>query len=148
MTLDEVNKECDRKEAIGNTICIAMWAIAIILGLCLHSCKTVQPISTNTRNDSVKIEYRLDSVYLYERDSIYIDRYRSNDTIYLTKEKWLIRYKDKEVAVHDTIYRDREQIEVVQVKVTPKWAWWSLIACIALVAGIVIRIIIKIKTGR
>lgn len=122
--------------------------LAVILAIFLSGCKSIQPISTNTRNDSVKIEYRYDSVYLYERDSIYIDRYRSNDTIYLTKEKWLIRYKDKEVAVHDTIYRDRESRVVEQVKVTPKWAWWSLIACIALVAGIVARIVIKIKTGR
>lgn len=122
--------------------------LAVVFAMFLTGCRTIQPISTDVRNDSVKIEYRYDSVYIYERDSIYIDRYRSSDTVYITKEKWSIRYKDKEVAVHDTIYRDREQVIVQTEKVTPRWAWYCLIACIALVAGIVVRIIIKIKTGR
>lgn len=37
---------------------------------------------------------------------------------------------------------------VVTEKVTPKWAWYCLIACIALVAGIVVRTVIKIYAKR
>lgn len=117
-----------------------------LMAIALSGCKTIQP--TTIVRDSIRVEYRLDSVYLYERDSIYIDRYRSNDTVYITKEKWLTRYKDKIVLQHDTIYRDREQVIVQTEKVIPRWAWYSLIACIALVAGIVIRIIIKIYARR
>lgn len=113
-------------------------------------CKTIQP--TIITRDSVRVEHHLDSVYIYERDSVFIDRWRAGDTVYITKEKWLTRYKDKEVAVHDTIYRDREQVIVQEVKYIPKFykgstiALWILIASV--VIYVVIRIIIKIYARR
>lgn len=119
----------------------------LLLAIAWSGCK-VQAIPTTDHKDSVRVEYRLDSVYVYERDSIYIDRWRTGDTIYITTEKLLTRYKDKMQVVHDTINSIQEREIVVTEKVTPKWAWWSLIACICLVAGIVVRIVIKIYTRR
>lgn len=109
-------------------------------------CKTVQP--TIITRDSVRVEMRLDSIYIYERDSVYVDRWRANDTVYITTEKWRTRYKDKIRLQHDTIVQTKTQTIVQTEKVTPKWAWYCLIACIVLVAGIVVRIIIKIYARR
>lgn len=82
MTLDEMNKECDRKEVIGDTICIAMWAIAIIVGLCLHSCKTVPPISNE--RDSVRIETitKHDTIFQTKADSAALDALLHCDSNY------------------------------------------------------------------
>lgn len=66
------------------------------------SCSTQKCLPEIEYRDSVRIEYRLDSVYHYERDSIYLDR--SSDTIY--KEVFHWRYKDKIVLMHDTIYNN------------------------------------------
>lgn len=53
--------------------------------------------------ESVKTEYRdrleRDSIHLY--DSIFINRWKSNDTVFLTKEKYKYLYRDK--FVRDTI---------------------------------------------
>lgn len=121
--------------------CLAMLALLLLSG-----CKSQQP--TVITRDSVRVEHHIDSVYIYERDSIYIDRWRAGDTVYITKEQWRTRYKDKLQVVHDTINSVQERQIVVTEKVTPRWAWYCLIACICLFAGIVARIVIKIKTGR
>ena len=95
-----------------------MFLILAILGLV--GCKTTAPIVTPTvHTDSVRTSNTHDSIRVYERDSVFIDRYIKADTIYLTKEKWSIKYRDREVAVHDTIYQTQKETEVVQVKYTP-----------------------------
>lgn len=89
--------------------------IAVIASI-LFGCKVEQ---IPTRTDSVRVEYRLDSIYLYERDSIYVDRWRENDTIYITTEKWMTRYKDVIKIQHDTI--KSENTIVQEVKYTPSF---------------------------
>ena len=78
---------------------------AIILWLCLHlvGCKTVQSSTAVHNRDSVRVEVRLDSIYIYEHDSIYRDRWRQGDTVFVQVEKWKTRYRDKLREVHDTI---------------------------------------------
>lgn len=75
--------------------------LTVILCVCFGGCKTVQ--SASHSRDSIRVEYRLDSVYVYQHDSIFRDRRRSGDTVYVTVEKWQTRYKDKLREVHDTI---------------------------------------------
>ncbi len=105
---------------------------------CMTSCKHVEPIVQIEYRDSVRLEYKHDSIYLYEKDSIYIDRWRSGDTVYLTTEKWLTRYKDKIIEVHDTLIIDKSKTETVQVKYVPKfyktctWGFWIIIVCVVL----------------
>ena len=79
--------------------------IIIILWLCLHlvGCKTIQQQTAVHNCDSVRIEVRLDSIYIYEHDSIYRDRWRQGDTVFVQVEKWRTRYRDKLREVHDTI---------------------------------------------
>ena len=77
----------------------------LILWLCLHlvGCKTIQQQTAVHNRDSVRIEVRLDSIYIYEHDSIWRDRWRQGDTVFVTVEKWKTRYRDKLREVHDTI---------------------------------------------
>ena len=59
--------------------------VTVILCLCFHGCKTVQPIQ-QTR-DSVRVEIRHDSVFVFKHDSIFRDRWRSGDTVFVTVER-------------------------------------------------------------
>ena len=77
----------------------------LILWLCLHlvGCRTIQQQTAVHNRDSVRIEVRLDSIYVYEHDSIYRDRWKNGDTVFVQVEKWKTRYRDKLREVHDTI---------------------------------------------
>lgn len=105
MSLYEVNKECDRFERIGDSICIAMWIIMTTLGICLSSCRTQQPIVAVERHDSTRIEDRNHSHYErdkeYIHDSVYIRE--KGDTVWM--ERWHDRIIERNVAdtIHDSI---------------------------------------------
>ena len=120
--------------------------VTIVAGM--SSCKTCVPI-VDVR-DSVRVEYKLDSVYIYQHDSIFRDRWRNGDTIFVVQEKWQTRYKDKIVQVHDTIRTN--ELQVQQVEVVPKFyknctiAMWVLVVLGAL--AIAARILIKIYLKR
>ena len=124
-----------------------IWAVCL-LAVLLASCKTCIPI-VEVR-DSVRVEQRLDSVYIYQHDSIFRDRWRNGDTIFVQVEKWAVRYKDKIVQVHDTI--STNEVKVQQVEVVPKFyknctiALWVLV--VLAVLGIAARIVIKIYLKR
>lgn len=126
----------ERKGCSAGTFAGIAAAIAFVLILCA-SCSTQKPI-TNTR-DSVRIEYRLDSIYVLQHDSVFRDRWRSGDTIYVQVEKWRTRYKDKIVLQHDTIRTEHsEQVPVEYVpayyKNTSK-GFWVLLALLVLIIG-------------
>lgn len=119
--------------------------VTIVAGL--TSCKTCVPI-VEVR-DSVRVEYKLDSVYVYQHDSIFRDRWRNGDTIFVQVEKWQTRYKDKIVLQHDTIRTN--ELQVQQVEVVPKFykgctiALWVLVVlgALAIAARILIKIYLK-----
>ena len=124
--------------------------ITVILCLCFPSCKSQVPL-TQTR-DSVRVEYRLDSVYIYKHDSIFRDRWRSGDTIYVTVEKWLTRWKDKTVEIHDTILT--QETQTIEVKYVPNYykrvstGFWILLAILIVIVGWKIaKIYFKIQSG-
>ena len=126
----------ERKGCSAGTFAGIAAAIALVLILCA-SCSTQKPI-TNTR-DSVRIEYRLDSIYVLQHDSVFRDRWSSGDTIYVQVEKWRTRYKDKIVLRHDTIRTEHsEQVPVEYVpayyKNTSK-GFWVLLALLVLIIG-------------
>ena len=133
--------------------CLAViLAILCTVAMCLlfSGCKTTQPL-TQTR-DSVRVEFRHDSVYIYQKDSIFRDRWRSGDTVYLTVEKFKTLYKDKLVEVHDTI--SLTQTEQVAVKYVPSYykntstGFWILLAVlIVLVGWKLAKIYFKIQSG-
>jgi len=146
--MDPYDEYREAPEGCGTAIAglIAMIAIGVMLLFC--SCKTCVPV-VEVR-DSIRTEYKLDSVYIYQHDSIFRDRWRSGDTVYVQVEKWQTRYKDKIVLQHDTI-RTNEKI-VQNVEVVPKFyknctiALWVLV--VLGVLAIVARILIKIYLRR
>lgn len=114
----------------------------------MSSCKTCVPVVEI--RDSVRVEYKHDSIYEYKHDSIFRDRWRSGDTVYVNVERWAIRYKDKIVEVHDTVATNTEIVQ--ERKVVPAYykgcsiALWIIVACA--VVGIIIRILIKVYLKR
>ena len=133
--------------------CLAViLAILCTVAMCLlfSGCKTTQPL-TQTR-DSVRVEFRHDSVYIYQKDSIFRDRWRAGDTVFVTVEKFKTLYKDKLVEVHDTI--SLTQTEQVAVKYVPSYykntstGFWILLAVlIVLVSWKLAKIYFKIQSG-
>ena len=133
--------------------CLAViLAILCTVAMCLlfSGCKTTQPL-TQTR-DSVRVEFRHDSVYIWQHDSIFRDRWRAGDTVFVTVEKFKTLYKDKLVEVHDTI--SLTQTEQVAVKYVPSYykntstGFWILLAVlIVLVGWKLAKIYFKIQSG-
>ena len=117
------------------------FSLHILLAFALSSCKSVQQCVPDTiTRDSVRVEYKLDSVYLYERDSIFV--HANKDTVLV--ERWKTRYKDVVKIQHDTIRDTRTEVHVQRVEVTPRFAkfcyWWFGVSAFMLVAGAVIWI--------
>lgn len=120
---------------ILNNIFGYLVAIVILwLVLALSGCKTCQCLPETITRDSIRVEYQRDSIYAH--DSIYIDRYKAGDTVYLTKERWSIRYRD--VLHTDTMYVDHNTIEVRTERYIPgfyrwsTWVCWIIIVCFIL----------------
>lgn len=104
---------------------LALAASAFFLAILFCSCKTVAPCVPETiTRDSVRVEYKLDSVYLYERDSIFV--HENRDTVFV--ERWKTRYKDVLKIQRDTVIDTKTEIQVQRVEVTPRFAkfcyWW------------------------
>ena len=124
----------------------------LVLVLFLVFCVGCKSQAVPVQKDSVRVEFRHDSVYVYKHDSIFRDRWRSGDTTYIVTEKWQTRYKDKIVEVHDTIRTN--EVQVQEVKYVPAYyrntstGFWILFAILLVIVGWrVARFIIKIKTG-
>ena len=118
----------------------------LILWLCLHlvGCRTIQQQTAVHNRDSVRVEVRLDSIYIYEHDSIWRDRWRQGDTVFVTVEKWKTRYRDKLREVHDTIHVVKTDSVTTVVSVPrPRtgydrfcsWFFWIVVVLLLAVAG-------------
>ena len=131
----------------GTTI-IGIIGIALIAAMFFFSgCKTVQPLTQS--RDSVRVEVRHDSVYIFRHDSIFRDRWRAGDTVFITVEKYKTLYRDKLIEVHDTITDTRT--EQVAVRYVPDYyksvsaGFWILLAILlAILAFKAYKLYIKI----
>lgn len=110
---------------------LALAAAALFLAILFCSCKTVAPCIQETITiDSVRVEYKLDSVYLYERDSIFVHEKR--DTVFI--ERWKTRYKDVLKIQRDTVIDTKTEVQMQEVRYVPKyyrfcsWAFWIVVA--------------------
>ena len=134
-------------QGCGTTI-IGIIVIALIAAIFFFSgCKTVQPLTQS--RDSVRVEVRHDSVYIFQHDSIYRDRWRAGDTVFVTVEKYKTLYRDKLIEVHDTITDTRT--EQVAVRYVPDYykrvsaGFWILLAILlAILAFKAYKLYIKI----
>lgn len=131
-------------------IMIVVFALVMVAITMLGGCASVKPIEQS--RDSVRIELRHDSVFVFQHDSVFRDRWRNGDTIFVTLEKWKVKYRDKIVEVHDTIRKDNVQTFVQEIVPTyykrTSAGFWVLLAIVIAVAGYKIsKIVIKIKSG-
>ena len=99
--------------------------------------------------DSLIVRTTLDSVYLYEKDSIFVKQ--KGDTVWL--ERWSIRYKDKLVEKKDTAYINKVEVKEVAVPAELNWwqkwqirsFWWLFGVVVIVVAWQVIKIYFRLK---
>ena len=97
----------------------------IVTGITLNiaGCKTVSSSVENIqKNIERSVDYGKDSVYI--RDSVIV--VRVSDTVF--KERWRTQYVEHLVQKTDTVVQVDERVveSVVEKKVVPRWAWWSL----------------------
>ena len=119
---------------------ILLIATCAILAWMMSSCKTVDCIPETIVRDSVRIEQKLDSIFLYEKDSIFIKEGR--DTIWV--EKYITRYKDVMKVQRDTIYQENKVVEVKEVKYIPTFvkvmAWIGGALTLLLLLWVVLKV--------
>lgn len=80
--------------------------IALILLSMLSSCShKVRYITQTVEIPKIQKEYvnRIDSVFIKDVDSIYVDRYLKNDTTFIEKTK--VKYRNRNILQRDTILR-------------------------------------------
>lgn len=102
---------------------------AFVLAILCAGCKVCEPIIKTEYRDSVRTEYRRDSIRFV--DSVFVDRWRNGDTVFFTKFR--DRYLYRDVLHTDTITIDNIKTETVQVKYVPPFykgctvALWCLV---------------------
>ena len=129
----------------GGILALLLWVLFSMCG-----CKTVNPIA-QTR-DSIRVEIRHDSVFVFKHDSIFRDRWRSGDTVFVTVEKFKTLYRDKLVEVHDTIATT--QTDTIEVQVVPNYYrrvstgfWILLVILLTLTAFKAYKLYLRIQSG-
>ena len=121
---------------VGATILLLLWL--------LSGCKTCECLPSVEYRDSIVTRYQHDTIQTYENDSVFI--LIKGDTVW--REHWSIRYRDRVVVRHDTIYKDRQSEVVRTERVVPgyyrsvSWAFWVLVALLVVAAAV--RILIRV----
>ena len=127
------------RHCVYRTVMVA--ALALLCG-----CRAQQPCIPETiTRDSIRVQHVLDSIYLYERDSIRVTA--KSDTVFI--ERWRTRYKDVIKIQRDTILDTRREVQVRQVRYIPKFykacTWIVCIAVVALVIWLVAWLAIRCR---
>lgn len=112
-------------------------SIVLLLAYVLCGCKTVSPCVPETVvRDSIRVQHVLDSVYLYERDSIFVESRR--DTVWV--ERWRTRYKDAVRVERDTVRDVRTEVQVQQVRYVPNYYKFTSLAFWIIIALVLVRV--------
>ena len=126
-----------------------MGIMACILISMLTGCKSVQYVPVeNVRTDSVYIDrFQRDSIY--QRDSVFVNRWTAGDTVYQDKVVWKYVYRDK--VKYDTVAILRSDTVRVPYPVERRlttweqvrlnvggWAIGAVIIFILIVVGIIV----------
>lgn len=127
--------------------------LIIVLSAVVSSCKT-QSFTQHHENDSVRVQTRIDSIYIYERDSVFVDRYVKADTVFLTRTIERVKYKDAIRLQHDTIMQTKTETIVQPQPYIPTYnknctrGFWVLLAILILLVGQwALRKYIKFRSG-
>lgn len=97
--------------------------IPYIILISLAGCKSVQYVPMETvRTDSIYVDrYKRDSIY--QRDSVFVNRWTVGDTIYQDKVVWKYVYRDK--VKYDTVAILRSDTINVPYPVECKLSKWE-----------------------
>ncbi len=123
---------------------LAGLAALLMLLWCLQACTTAKCLPVTEYRDSIVTRYLHDTIQTYEKDSFYI--HQKGDTVY--RERWSIRYRDKVVERHDTIYQATQKHDVEIREVVPTYykgvsvAFWVLVTLGAVATAI--RVLIRV----
>lgn len=126
---------------VGIVICL-LWACL------LNSCKTCECLPSVEYRDSIVTRYHHDTIQTYEKDSVFI--HAKGDTVW--RERWSIRWRDKIVERHDTIYCDQEKETVRVEKVVPTFyrtctrCFWLIL--LILIVGVIGRILVRVYLNK
>lgn len=123
-------------------ILTAFFVLAFFLMFIFSGCTTLRTVTEY--RDSIVYKAVHDTTIIRQTDSV--DRWRSGDTVYLTR--W--RVKEVEKIRHDTIsdtqvIKEPYEVEVVRERV-PAWCWWLVAVVGAFVVYKVGRLALKIYT--
>lgn len=123
-------------------ILTAFFVLALFLMFIFSGCTTVRTVTEY--RDSIVYKAYHDTTIIRQTDSV--DRYRSGDTVYLTR--WRVR--EVERVRHDTIsdtqvIREPYEVDVIKERV-PAWCWWLVAIVGAFVVYKVGRLALKIYT--
>ena len=125
------------------TIIAALFAA--VVALMLSGCKTVDCIPEVVYKDSIRTEYKHDSTYIYQRDSIFIKE--KADTVFVNK--YVTRYKDVLKIERDTVWQENKVVEVKEVRYVPThikvFAWVGAFFAVALLVRIALWLYSKFK---
>lgn len=140
MGMNDIIKEYERGEGCLGCVCksFVILAVLVAVALCIVGCKSQDGMVLI--RDSVRVESRTDSVLVWMRDSIYIDRYHKGDTVFVERNKVQTRWRDRIVQVHDTIVQNKMQKEVVTERYIPNYYKWCSRCLWVLIALVLIRI--------
>ena len=127
----------------------AILILSVFVALLFFSGCSPRILVRESVRDSLIVRTKLDSVYLYEKDSIFIQQ--KGDTVFL--ERWSIRYKDKIVEKKDTAYINKVEIKEVPVPAELNWwqrwqirsFWWLFGAVAIVIAWQAIKIYFRLK---
>lgn len=97
--------------------------IPYIILISLAGCKSVQYVPMETvRTDSIYVDrYQRDSIY--QRDSVFVNRWTAGDTIYQDKVVWKYVYRD--MVKYDTVATLRSDTINVPYPVECKLSKWE-----------------------
>ena len=97
--------------------------LGLLACLALAGCRTVRTVPVETvRTDSVYID-RLARDSVYVRDSVLVNRWRSGDTVFITKTATRHLYRDR--IRTDTVAVVREHKTEIPVEAERQPTWWE-----------------------
>lgn len=126
---------------------LLMFVGALICALVIiefSSCKTIKPQVVVERHDSIMVQVKTDSIWIYQHDSIWM--HQKNDTIYIERFKTLFRdrFKIDTLQVQNVVEKPVITEIEVQKRYIPKWVWWLLGLNILALVVVIGRIVYKI----
>ena len=100
-------------------VAVLLLLIALICGGC--STTKYVPVETIKRDTVYQSKIERDSVYLH--DSVYVKEWQKGDTIYRDRDRWYVKYVEKEI--HDTLYQSKVDSIAVPYPVEKELTWWE-----------------------